>query len=228
MGLVDPVDGFSVVNPPSNPQLLDALAARFVAHHFNIRDLERSILNSRAYQRSSEPVEGNLGDRSNFARAEPRVMMAEVLVDVLNQAVGVAGDFGPDAPKGARAIEIATNRVTSPDLARVLRIFGRPERVATCDCERPAKPALPQTLFLMTDAALLEKIRSGRIKALAASTGSLAAAVEELFLASLSRMPDDDEMRSAIEGLKARPDRASGLANVLWALLNTREFVLNH
>ncbi len=93
--------------------------------------------------------------------------MAEVLVDALNAALGVAGDFGPDAPKGARAIEIATNRVASPDLARVFRIFGRPARVAVCDCERPGKPALPQTLFLMTDAALLEKIKSGRLKDLA-------------------------------------------------------------
>ena len=154
--------------------------------------------------------------------------MAEVLVDALNAALGVAGDFGPDAPKGARAIEIATNRVASPDLARVFRIFGRPARVAVCDCERPGKPALPQTLFLMTDAALLEKIKSGRLKDLVASDRCDAEVVEELFLATLSRLPDDDEVRSALDHLRTRPDRASGFADVLWALINTREFVLNH
>ena len=145
-----------------------------------------------------------------------------------NTALGVAGDFGADAPKGARAIEIATNRVTSPDLARVFRIFGRPARVAICDCERPDKPALPQTLFLMTDAALLDKIKSGRLKDLAGSDRCDREVVEELFLATLSRFPDDDEARSALDHLRRRPDRASGLADVLWALINTREFVLNH
>jgi len=143
-------------------------------------------------------------------------------------SLGVAGDFGPDAPNGARAIEIATNRVASPDLARVFRIFGRPERVAICDCERPGKPALPQTLFLMTDSALLEKIRSGRLKEIVASDRCDAEVVEELFLATLSRLPDDEEVQSAFSHLRARPDRAEGFADVLWALINTREFVLNH
>ena len=139
-GLVDPVDNFSVTNPPSNPRLLDALAADFVAHGYDIRRLERTVLNSQAYQRSSVPVSGNLDDRGNFARSLPRPLIAEVLVDALDAALGVPGDFGPDAPKGARAIEIATNRVASPDLARVFRILGRPERTSVCDCERPKRP----------------------------------------------------------------------------------------
>ena len=141
---MDPVDGFSVTNPPSNPRLLDALAADFVAHGYDIRRLERLILNSRAYQRSSQPVAGNLDDRGNFARAMPRPMMAEVLVDAINATLGVPGDFGPDAPKGSRAIEIATNRVASPDLARAFRVFGRPERAAVCDCERPRRRHSPR------------------------------------------------------------------------------------
>jgi hypothetical protein len=227
-GLVDPVDGFSVANPPSNARLLDALADQFVAHRFDIRDLERVVLTSRAYQRSSEPEGGNLDDRGNFARAMPRTMMAEVLVDVLNQAVGVPGDFGADAPKGARAIEIATNRVASPDLARVFRVFGRPARSAICDCERPSEPALPQTLFLMTDTALNQKIKTGRVKSLATSEHCDAEAVEELFLATLSRFPDAGELRFALDRTRARSDQAAGLADVLWALINTREFVLNH
>ena len=227
-GLVDPVDGFSVTNPPSNPRLLDALAADFVAHGYDIRRLERLVLNSRAYQRSSQPVAGNLDDRGNFARSMPRPLMAEVLVDAINAALDVPGDFGPDAPKGSRAIEIATNRVASPDLARAFRVFGRPERAAVCDCERPKAPALPQTLFLMTDDALLARLKSGRVGALAGSDRCDAEAVEELFLAALSRPPAEDEARSALDHLRTSPDRASGLADVLWALINTREFVLNH
>jgi Protein of unknown function (DUF1549)/Protein of unknown function (DUF1553) len=204
-GLVDPVDGFSVANPPSNERLLDGLAADFVATGYDIRRLERAILSSRAYQRSSEPCEGNLDDRGNFARFEPRPMMAEVLVDALNAALGVTGDFAADAPPGARAIEIATNRVSSPDLARVFRIFGRPARVAVCDCERTAKPALPQTLFFMTDAALCEKIKSGRLKDLLGSGRCDAQVVEELFLATLSRAPDVDELSAALDRLGLYP-----------------------
>jgi hypothetical protein len=227
-GLVEPVDGFSVTNPPSNPRLLDALAADFVARGYDIRRLERLILNSRTYQRASRPVAGNLDDRGNFARSMPRPLMAEVLVDAINAALGVPGDFGPDAPRGSRAIEIATNRVASPDLARAFRVFGRPERAAVCDCERPKAPALPQTLFLMTDDALLARLKSGRVGALAGSDRCDAEAVEALFLAALSRPPSWDEARSALDHLRTSPDRASGLADVLWALINTREFVLNH
>lgn len=227
-GLVDPVDGFSVANPPSNERLLDALAADFVAHGHDIRHLERTILASRAYQRSSRPTEVNLEDRGNFARAVPRKMMAEVLVDALNAAIGVPGSFGPDAPEGARAVEIATNRVESPELARVFRIFGRPRRVATCDCERPRDPAVPQTLFLMSDADLLGKIDSGRLRLLIDSGRDDETIVEELFLATLSRFPAAEERRSALDHVRSRSDRKKALADVLWALINTREFVLNH
>ncbi len=227
-GLVDPVDGFSVANPPSNGRLLKALAADFVGHGYDIRRLERQILSSRAYQRSSEPTPDNLDDRGNFSRALPRMLMAEVLVDTLNAALGVAADFGADAPPGARAIEIASNHVNNQELARVFRIFGRPRRATTCDCERPSAPAVPQTLFLMTDPGLLEKIHGGRLRKLIESNASDAAAVDEVFLASLSRFPSDDERAAAFDHLKRKPDRKAALTDLLWALINTREFILNH
>jgi Protein of unknown function (DUF1553) len=208
--------------------LLDVLAAEFVAHGYDIRRLERSILESDAYQRSSAPCDGNLAHHGNFARAEPRPMMVEVLVDALNSALGVPGDFGPGAPAGARALQVATNRALSPDLARVFRVFSRSARAAVCDCERPGMPALPQTLFLMTDAALVEKIKSGRVKKLARSGRSDAEMVDELFLATLSRLPDVLEALTALDHLRTKPDRAAGLTDMLWALINTREFILNH
>jgi hypothetical protein len=227
-GLVNPVDGFSVANPPSNPQLLDALANRFHDEGYDIRRLERSILGSNAYQRSSQPFDGNIDDRGHYARAEPRLMMAEVLVDVLSAALGGTGDWGADAPPGSHAIEIATIRVTSPDLARVFRTFGRPERTEICDCERPATPALPQTLFLMTDPALLQKIKLGRLRKLVVSERCEAKLVEELFLATLSRPPDDDELCGALDHLSRGPNLEAKCVDLVWALINTREFILNH
>ena len=123
------------------------------------------ILNSRAYQRSSEPVAGNLDDRGNFARSMPRPLMAEVLVDALNAALGRPGRLRPRRPEGGSGHR---DRHEPGGVARPrpgLPVFGRPERAAVCDCERPKAPALPQTLFLMTDAALLPSSRpagSGR------------------------------------------------------------------
>ena len=227
-GIVNPVDGFSVANPPSNERLLDSLALAFTRSGYDIRYLERMILRSQAYQRSSNPAEGNLDDRGNFARAMPRKMMAEVMVDTLDDAVGVPRTFGSDAPNGSRAIEVAANRVQSSELARIFRIFGRPRRTAICDCERPRDPAVPQTLFLMSDSSLLDKISKGRLGRLIEAGGNDTEIVDELFLATVSRFPCDDERSSALDHVKSKPDRKAALGEVLWALINTREFILNH
>src|SRR5262249_26001275 len=157
-GLVEPIDSFSVANPPSNEGLLDALARDFVESGYDLRRLERTILHSRTYQLSSIPNRTNARDRTNYSRARARPMMAEAVLDVLNSALGTVEDFGADAPPRSRAIEVATNRVRAGYAGRVFRVFGRPARQSTCDCERPGAPALPQTLFLMSDPDLLRKM----------------------------------------------------------------------
>jgi len=226
-GLVEPVDNFSAANPPANERLLDALAADFTRSGYDIRRLERAVLTSRTYQLSTGANETNARDRTNHSRAAVRRMMAEVVVDALNEALGVREDFGPDVPPGSRAIEVATNRVRDRHLATVFRIFGRPERTAPCDCERSAEPALPQTLFLMTDPQLLKKITGGRLARLLAEKRADEEVIEELFLATLSRFPDEQERQGAREHLKTK-GRKDAFADVLWALINTREFILNH
>jgi hypothetical protein len=228
VGLVEPVDDFSQANPPSNSRLLDALAQDFIDHYFDIRRLERLVLSSRTYQRSPVPNATNRHDRTNYARAYARPLMAEVVLDVLDDALGAAEDIGPDAPPGSRAIEVATNRVRSPHAARVFRVFGRPVRASACDCERPTGPALPQTIFLMADPTLLEKLAGGRLHALLAGGRPDAEVVDELFLATLSRLPDAREKQGALDRVHTAADRGAGFTDVLWALINTREFVLNH
>lgn len=228
VGLIDPVDDLASSNPPSNERLLDALAADFVKSGFDVRRLERAILMSRTYQLSSTPNDTNRRDRSNFARSYPRPLMAEAVLDIVNDALGATEDFGADAPAGSRAIEVATNRVRSAHAARLFRLFGRPARTSTCDCERASGPALPQTLFLMTDPTLLKKLTGGRLEKLLAAKTSDAKIVEELFLATLCRLPDADEKKAALDRVSAAADREAGLADVLWALINTREFILNH
>jgi hypothetical protein len=155
-------------------------------------------------------------------------MIAEAVLDVLNDALGATENFGPDAPGESRAVEVATNRVQSSHAARVFRVFGRPGRASTCDCERPSGPALPQTLFLMTDSTLLKKLTGGRLEKLLNAKMADARIVDELFLATLTRLPDSDEKKAALERVSAAANREAGLTDVLWALINTREFILNH
>jgi hypothetical protein len=228
VGIVDPVDDFAVANPPSNPRLLDALAEDFIKSGYDIRKLERTILLSRTYQLSATPNESNKFDRQNFSRGYARRMMAEVMVDVLNEALASTENYGRDVPEGIRAIEIAPNRIQSPTLTYVFSIFGRPPRGTTCDCERPSEPALPQTLYMMTDTNLLNKITGGRLRKLIAAKKSDEEIVEEFFLATLARVPNDGEKQAALETIKANANRQNGLADVVWALINTREFILNH
>jgi hypothetical protein len=228
IGLVNPVDNFSVANPPSNEKLLDALAHDFVEHGYDIRRLERTILASRTYQLSARPNESNAGDRGNFSHSRVRRLIAEVVVDVVNAALGVQENFGDGIPPGVRAIEIAPNRVRDSHLATIFRIFGRPARTLSCDCERSQEPAVPQTLFLMSDPALLAKIEKGRLTGLLDQKKSEEVTIEELFLATLSRFPDDKEKRAAVDHVHATSDKKKGYIDVFWALLNTREFILNH
>jgi hypothetical protein len=228
IGLVEPVDDFSLANPPSNPELLAALAKDFVDHRFDIRHIERTILQSRTYQLSWATNPTNRLDRSNFSHSYVRRMMAEVVVDVLNSALGVTESFGNDVRPGSRAIEVGPSRVQNVNLGHVFRVFGRPPRAAACDCERAMEPALPQTLYLMTEPSLLAKLQNGRLNELLKAQKTDEEVLEELFLATLTRFPTEAE-KQHFAGYRAnRQDRQAVFVDTLWALINTREFILNH
>jgi hypothetical protein len=218
-GLVEPVDGFSAGNPPSNERLLDALADEFTRSGYDFRALERLVLMSRTYGLSSTPKDP--ADARNHSHSRVRRLMAEAVVDVLHVALG------GDAP-GTRAIEIASNQVGDEHVARIFRTFGRPARTSLCDCERPTQSTLPQTMFLMTDRTLLGKLERGRLAALLSSKRTDAQIVDDLFLATLSRFPDEFERREALRHVRAKGDRKVGFVDLVWALVNTREFILNH
>jgi hypothetical protein len=230
VGIVQPADDFSQANPPSNERLLDALARDFAGHGYDIRRLERAVLNSRTYQLSHVPNDTNRFDRVNFARAYIRPLMAEVVVDMLNDALGVQENFGPDYPKGCRAIEVGASRVQNGAVAYAFRLFGRPPRTSACDCERSLEPGLPQKLFLMADPVIQAKLqpKGNRLGKLLASGRTDDEVLDELFLATLSRPPTERE-RSHFATLRGgRKDRAALFADTLWALINTSEFLFNH
>ncbi|WP_157369656.1 DUF1549 and DUF1553 domain-containing protein [Zavarzinella formosa] len=230
-GIVDPVDDFSQANPPTNTRLLDALAKDFIESKYDIRRLERTILMSRTYQNSSTPNDTNRLDKNNYARSYVRPMLAEVVVDVVNDAIGTTETFGNDAPAGKRMIEIGASRINNANVAYALRIFGRPPRTTACDCERAMEPALPQTLFRMTDPALLQKMKSpaNRFNLLLKDRKRSDEAIfEEVFLAAMSRFPTPRELDTFYQHRLTNTDRAEAFADVVWALINTREFILNH
>ncbi len=229
VGIVDPVDNFSLANPPSNPKLLDALAQDFVANHYDIRKLERTILNARVYQLTSSVNATNRLDRINYSHSYLRPMMAEVMVDVLDDAVGVKDNFGNDAPPGSRAIDIGASRVQGGE-ALAFRVFGRPSRVSTCDCDRSSDPALTQSLFLMADDTLYGRINQpdNRLKQVLADHKDDNEALDEVFLGALARLPTDKEREKLAAYRQTHKDRRAAFGDVLWALVNTREFRLNH
>jgi len=218
-GIVHPVDDFSVGNPPSNEELLAGLAADFVRNGYDIRHIERVVLNSRSWQTSAIPNETNVHDRNNFARAYPRRMMAPVVVDVLNAALGVEQQFLADAPDGERAIQVASTQVRDGNLRNTFRIFGRSGRKSACDCDGSVEPSLSQTLYMMTDDLVMRRIRNGRMRQLLSvgtrmqrlQSGSirheeLGEILDEMSLAVFCRYPTPAERRRTIEHVTRRDD----------------------
>jgi hypothetical protein len=228
-GLVDPPDGLAAANPASHPVLLDELARRFTASNYDLKAAHRLLLNSHAYQRSGTANDSNKADRRNFSHALPRRLGAEQVIDAIAHATGVPPQFdAKDAPPGTRAIEVASSRLLGGE-AYALAIFGRPQRQQNCDCERSAQPALPQSLYLFNDTELLNKITKpgARLEKLLAELADDARLVEELYLWTLARLPSDKERSESVKYIK-NGERKQQAEDLFWALLNHREFLVNH
>jgi hypothetical protein len=233
-GLVDPTDDLSAANPPSHAELLDYLVREFVAQGYDLRWLHREITASFAYQRSWRPNATNAQDLRNLSRAVPRRLPAEVVYDALAQAT--AGD---DQQVNVRN---DTSRRAVGHLSLILSgtyamdVFGKPERSVACDCERSAEPSLLQAVFLQNDPWI--HLRLGESAWLAAigrreangdvSLAEREAYVRQAYLRTVSRIPDDGELARGLEHLAASDTVRRGVEDLLWALLNSKEFILNH
>ncbi len=223
-GLVEPVDDLRMTNPATDEPLLGALEGHLRAVGYDLKAFTRSLLNSRVYQLSAETQRSNATDSSGFSHAVPRSMPAEVLLDAICRATGVDETF-EGWPDGYRAIQLWDNRLPS----YFLRIFGRPARNSVCECERSTEPSIAQALHLMNSPEIAAKIRAREGTAYRLATGPLTPdqIVEELSLATLSRPPTARERRVLIGLFQEAPDRKAGAEDVLWSLLNSREFVFN-
>ncbi|MEZ0275613.1 MAG: DUF1553 domain-containing protein, partial [Roseimicrobium sp.] len=238
-GLVEPEDDIRDTNPPTNPELLDALAKHFTDSNFDLRALVRVITQSRTYQLSAMPNEYNAVDRQNFSHYYPKRMQAEVLLDAIDQVSGARSDFA-DLPPGTRAISLPDNSYNRA--SHFLKVFGRPEGTSVCECERVQSSSLAQSLHLMNAADVKAKLatKDGRAERLSKVELSDPARIRELYLAAFARDPDEEELRIAVTHLsKPRTDAAGkqldaattkrqAFEDLIWALVNTKEFLFNH
>ena len=220
-GLVVPVDDIRATNPASNEALLDHLALEFRQQGFNIKNLIRYIMTSHVFGLSSVPAERNVTDIKNFSRFYRQRMRAEVLLDAVNDVLGVEEDFAA-LPPGSRAMQLWTYRSTS----LFLDTFGRPDLNQDPPCERSVESTTPQVLHLMNSPALNRKLGldTARPAKLAASTKSNQEIVVETYLLAYNRFPSSDEQQAAIEFLTEGDQRRRGIEDLFWTLLNTPEF----
>lgn len=226
-GLVEPLDDLRATNPASNPELLDALAEDFIAHKYDLRHLLRTIMNSRAYQLSSDVQAGNKADVLNvhYARFAVRRLAAEQLADAIDFATGTREKYA-GLPLGTRAIQLPDTSVKS----YLLDVFGRPARQITCECERTTQPNIAQAMHLLNGDFLNKKIAdpTGRVEKYFKDKKDLQAVVEELYLVALSRPPRPAEVTRALSWIGRAPSAREGVQDLLWALLNSREFLFVH
>ena len=238
-GLVEPEDDIRDTNPPSNPELLVALENHFISSGFDLKSLIKVITSSNAYQLSSVPNQYNLVDQQNYSRYYPRRLQAEVFLDAIDDLVGSRTEF-PNLPSGTRAIALPDNSYNNG--SPFLKVFGRPENESVCECERVQSSSLAQSLHLINAKDIKSKLgkNDGRADRLAKSDKSGDMKIRELYSAAFAREPSEIELKTSLEFLaEPRVDAAGnpidplkatqeGFQDLIWALINTKEFLFNH
>lgn len=224
-GLIDPVDDIRLTNPASNPELLDALAREFVRTGFDAKQLLRTIMTSRLYQLDSTPIKSRYPTERFYASFRPKRVSAEALSDAVDAATGVVTQF-KGVPLGTRAIELPDAIYDDPLLAT----FGKPKREGVCECERSSEPNLAQALHTLNSSRIFAKIGDpkGRLAKLLAGKAPHESIVEELYLATLSRRPTRAEQEACRRFVAAAPNARNFYEDLLWSLINSKQFLFVH
>ncbi|MEZ6128764.1 MAG: DUF1553 domain-containing protein [Planctomycetaceae bacterium] len=224
-GIVNEPDDFRSTNPASNPELLDHLAASFVQSGFDMKSLFRSILNSRTYQLSSEPNEWNDADSIHNSYYHLKRLTAEQLAEAVCQVTGIPEKYS-GLPLGTRATQLPDVSMRS----EFLDLFGRPKRATPVESERTCDTHIGQSLQMISSDFISRKLRDSKGLAgqLAASDLSPQQAVEELYLTTLSRFPTKEECDLIFASPIEPSQRREKFEDLLWVLMNTKEFLFNH
>ncbi len=238
-GLVEPEDDLRDTNPASNPELLDLLAKHFIASGFDLKALIRELTSSKTYQLSAIPNAHNQADRQNFSRYYPKRLPAEVLFDGLNSLIQSKSAFA-GMPSGMRAIDLPDNSFNKDSY--FLSVFGRPESSSACECERTQDASMAQALHLLNAKEIQQKLAADQTAPAlwAADSRPNADILRELYLAAYARQPEPAELdvalahltkpRTGADGmpLAALQSRRQAFEDILWVVLNTKEFLFNH
>ncbi|XZE32489.1 DUF1549 domain-containing protein [Pirellulaceae bacterium SH501] len=241
-GIVDPIDDFRSTNPPSNPELLEVLRKRYKEGGYSTRSLLREILSSRAFRRGALAVDESRVQESRaaqFAGFSPRRLMAEVLQDALADATQTLNRFDNQTEaKGVKAEgQFVARAVAYPSVPKkhdILRAFGKPERLTDCDCERSTDSSLRQSLLLLNDSQIRNRLidSQGLVQRLASdvsNSASMENAVSTLYRTMLCRLPSRDELDYVLEVYSRHSDAESDakivLEDLAWALINSKEFL---
>ncbi|HEV3162944.1 MAG TPA: DUF1553 domain-containing protein [Isosphaeraceae bacterium] len=225
-GLVNPIDDLRETNPPSNPELLNALADEFIKGGYDLKDLLRVIMTSRVYQLSSQPTPDNRLDTAFFTHYTVKRLTAEQLLDAVNLATGTVEKF-PLKPAGTRAIALPDTNYSS----YFLDTFGRPGRVIACECERSTDPNLSQALHMMNGELINRKVSQldGRLARLLKDPKLTDdTLIQTLYRLSFNRPATDAEVTTAAALIHEAPNRTLGAQDLFWGLLNSKEFLFNH
>jgi hypothetical protein len=224
-GLADPVDDIRSTNPPSNEPLMTALVNDFVNHEYDLKHLCSVILTSATYQRSWRTTPSNVNDDRNFSHYLAKRLSAEVILDAVSQVTAVPTDF-PGYPVGTRALQLPDTSIDS----YFLDVFGRPQRAATCECERDSQPNLRQTLHVINGETINKKLsaKGGFIDAAIQQNLDNEQVLKVLYLSAYSRYPSQSEITEAKALLGSQGERRQVLEDYAWAMLTDKEFVFNH
>ncbi|MDR2674452.1 MAG: DUF1549 and DUF1553 domain-containing protein [Opitutaceae bacterium] len=234
-GITSPVDDVRPSNPPSNPELLDLLAARLVENKYDLRDLLRFIVTSQTYQRSSHRDDTNRDDTQNYSHYRPRRLDAEVLADAIGALTGAYEAFSSRIPEPYAFWPADFRAVQNPDTSvttSFLDTFGRPARDTSFEYERNRDPSMAQALWLLDSADFNRKINrgAGGVATLYKKHAKdLPALADEMYLTTLSRHPTQTEKTAIARHYEqAGKDKLKATQDLAWALINTKEFLYNH
>ncbi len=231
-GLVDPEDDMRETNPPTNPELLAALAQHFQASGYDLKGLIRTICQSQVYQLSSVPNAFNAVDKQYYSRYYPKRLTAEVLLDAVD-TITQSGSRFEGLPAGTRAVQLPDNSFNTASY--FLAVFGRPEASSSCECERSQDASLAQCLHLLNSKEVQDKL--GDPKGCAARL-AVAPPPEDrqnltrLYETVYARSPEPRELELALGYLAKKATtpaaRLAAYEDIVWALINTKEFLFNH